>query len=96
MTFHGSSLIVANAALTGYFVGTSSGVLLGGWLADWVTRYDLPFAAVALPGCAVLALLGGFVLPGMGVVAVVVFFGHTQSVVSLQQLMESVAETDYS
>ncbi len=68
-SFHGSSLTVANAALTGYFVGTSSGVLLGGWLADRVTRYDLPFAAVALPGVAVLALLGGFVLPGVGMIA---------------------------
>ena len=81
MSFHGSSLTVANAALTGYFVGTSSGVLLGGWLADRVTRYDLPFAAVVLPGIAVLALLGSVVLPGIGLVAGVVFFGLTQGVI---------------
>ena len=80
-SFHGSSLTIANAALTGYFVGTSSGVLLGGWLADRVTHYDLPFAAVALSGCAVLALLGGFVLPGVGMIAGVVFFGLTQGVI---------------
>ena len=63
MSFHGAPPAAAGWALSGYFVGTSSGVLLGGWLADRVTRYDLPFAAVALPGCAVLALLGGIVSP---------------------------------
>jgi MFS family permease len=78
MSFHESSLTVANAALTGYFVGTSAGVLVGGWLADRVRRYDLPMAAVALPGVAVLVMLGGFVLPGVGLIAAVVFFGLTQ------------------
>ena len=81
MSFHGASPAAAGWALSGYFVGTSSGVLLGGWLADRVTRYDLPFAAVALPGCAVLALLGGIILPGIGMVAGVVFFGLTQGVI---------------
>lgn len=81
MSFHGAPPAAAGWALSGYFVGTSSGVLLGGWLADRVTRYDLPFAAVALPGCAVLALLGGIVLPGIGMVAGVVFFGLTQGVI---------------
>ena len=81
MSFHGAPPAAAGWALSGYFVGTSSGVLLGGWLADRVTRYDLPFAAVALPGCAVLALLGGIVLPDIGMVAGVVFFGLTQGVI---------------
>ncbi|MDP6558469.1 MAG: MFS transporter, partial [Pirellulaceae bacterium] len=33
-----------------------------------------------LPGVAVLALLGGYVLPGVGLIAAVVFFGLTQGV----------------
>ena len=80
MSFHESSLTIANAALTGYFVGTSTGVLVGGWLADRVTRYDAPMAFVVLPGVAVLALLGGYVLPSVGLIAAVVFFGLTQGV----------------
>ncbi|MDP7242268.1 MAG: MFS transporter [Rhodospirillales bacterium] len=80
MSFHGASPAAAGWALSGYFVGTSTGVLMGGWLADRVRRYDLPMAAVVLPGVAVLVMLGGFVLPGVGLIAAVVFFGLTQGV----------------
>jgi MFS family permease len=69
---HGLSLAMASAGLTAFLVGSASGVLLGGGLADRSRRHGLVaaggFAAAAvctlavallpLPGVAVVALLG--------------------------------------
>jgi MFS family permease len=69
---HGLSLSLASAALTAYLIGSASGVLIGGWLADRFKRHGLVaalgfgFAAlstgvvalVPLPGAAVVLLLG--------------------------------------
>lgn len=69
---HGLTLGMASAALTAYLIGSASGVLIGGVLADRTTRHGLVAAAgfgfaalctaavalLALPGLAVVALLG--------------------------------------
>jgi MFS family permease len=72
VTAHDLSLSFASAALTAYLVGSASGVLIGGGLADRFPRHGLVaglgFAGAAastamvallpLPGLAVVALLG--------------------------------------
>jgi MFS family permease len=69
---HGLSLTLASAALTAFLVGSATGVLLGGGLADRAQRHGLVAAAgfaaasaltlcvalLPLPGIAVVALLG--------------------------------------
>jgi MFS transporter, FSR family, fosmidomycin resistance protein len=51
---HGLTLESASSALTGYMIGTMSGVLLGGWVADRTDRH-LPFVIVlTVIGSAVL------------------------------------------
>jgi MFS family permease len=53
---NGLDLKAASSALTGYMVGASSGVLLGGWVADRTTRH-LTFAVVLTIVAASLILL---------------------------------------
>jgi MFS family permease len=69
---HGLTLGMASAALTAYLVGSASGVLIGGGLADRTSRHGLVAAAgfglaacstatvalLPLPGVVVVALLG--------------------------------------
>jgi MFS family permease len=60
VTAHGLSLTFASAALTAYLVGSASGVLLGGAIADRTQRHgrDQPVALLPLPGLLVVLLLG--------------------------------------
>jgi MFS transporter, FSR family, fosmidomycin resistance protein len=57
---HGLSLEAASSALTGYMIGTMSGVLVGGWVAD---RTDKRLAFVV-----VLTILGSALLLWVGLV----------------------------
>src|SRR5215212_6285350 len=53
-SLHGLTLEAASSALTGYMVGTMSGVLLGGWVADR-TDWHLAFVVVlTVIGAAIL------------------------------------------
>src|SRR5204863_5573150 len=52
---HGLSLEAASSALTGYMVGTMSGVLVGGWVADRTDRH-LSFVLVLTIAAACLFL----------------------------------------
>ena len=45
-TVKGLTLEVASTALTGYMVGSTVGVLVGGWFADTYKRHVLAFAVV--------------------------------------------------
>ena len=57
---HGLPLAAAASALTGYMVGQTGGVLVGGWVADRTDRH-LPFVVVLTIGAAALLLLIGVV-----------------------------------
>jgi MFS family permease len=57
---HGLPLAAAASALTGYMIGQTSGVLLGGWFADRTNRH-LPFVVVLTIGAAALLLVVGVV-----------------------------------
>jgi MFS family permease len=57
---HGLPVAAAASALTGYMIGQTSGVLIGGWFADRTDRH-LPFVVVLTFGAATLLLLIGVV-----------------------------------
>jgi MFS family permease len=56
---HGTPYTLANAALTGFLLASSFGVLLGGFLADRVGRHDL-VASVALIVAAATVIVPAF------------------------------------
>ena len=69
VTAHALSLAMASAALTAYLIGSSGGVLIGGWLADRHERHGL-IAALGFAGAGVAtAMVGLLDLPGIAVVA---------------------------
>lgn len=68
VTAHGLSLTFASAALTAYLVGSASGVLLGGAIADRTQRHGL-VAGAGFAGAAIAtALVALLPLPGLLVV----------------------------
>jgi len=68
---HGTDLAVASSALTAYMAGATSGVLVGGWVADRWKAHLLPFAVVLTVVSAALVLLVGAVrLPDLTTIAV--------------------------
>jgi len=70
---HGLTIDTASAALTGYMIGATAGILIGGWVADR-TEHHLPFVVVLTIGAAALLLLVGTVslgeMPTIGVLFV--------------------------
>jgi MFS family permease len=68
----GTPVAVGSAALTGYMVGATAGVLVGGWVADRHTGALLAFTLLSTIACAALILLVGIVpLPDLVLVATV-------------------------
>jgi MFS family permease len=67
---HGMSYTIANAALTGFLMASSFGVLLGGYLADRVGRHDL-VASVALIAAAAAMLVPALASPSAALLIVV-------------------------
>jgi MFS transporter, FSR family, fosmidomycin resistance protein len=69
-TVKGMTLEAASSALTGYIVGSTAGVLVGGWFADTYRRHVLTFAVVLTVISAVLTLMvNWFAVPGLIVMA---------------------------
>lgn len=67
----GLSLEIASAALTGYMLGSTSGVLVGGWFADAHKDHVGPFAIILTAVSAALVLCVNWLgLPAIGVIAV--------------------------
>jgi FSR family fosmidomycin resistance protein-like MFS transporter len=78
---YGTPLATANGALTGFLVGSSAGILAGGWLAD---RYGarMMTAAAGFLGAAGLILLAGTVsMPMVLMVGVLSFAGFMRGAV---------------
>lgn len=75
VTAHGVSLGLASVALTAYLVGSASGVLLGGAIADRSARHGL-VAAVGFGGSAVCSMLvATLALPGLVIVVLLALAG---------------------
>jgi MFS transporter, FSR family, fosmidomycin resistance protein len=75
-TTQGLSLEIASAALTGYMLGSTAGVLVGGWFADAHKEHVLSFAVVLTVVSAALVLCANWLgLPGVGVIAVMLGAG---------------------
>ena len=75
-TVRGLDLAVASSALTGYMVGSTLGVLVGGWFADGFKRHVLPFAVLATLASAVLVVgVDVLTLPGMAAIGMMFLSG---------------------
>jgi MFS family permease len=72
-TSKGLTLEIASAALTGYMVGSTFGVLVGGWFADTYKRHVLMFAVVLTVASAALLVAVDW-LPLSGLAVIVVMF----------------------
>jgi FSR family fosmidomycin resistance protein-like MFS transporter len=70
-TAHGTSLVTAGWALTGYLVGGAAGILFGGWLADRSQRHER-ILAVGLLAAAVLVMIVGIVDLAVGPLVVMI------------------------
>ena len=69
----GIELALASAALTAYMLGTSAGVLIGGWVVDRWKRLVAVFVAALTTLSAALILFVGL-MPVSGIVAVAIMF----------------------
>lgn len=66
----GMALEIASSALTGYMVGSTIGVLVGGWFADTYKRHVLSFAVILTIASAGLTLVVNWVpAPDLAVIA---------------------------
>ena len=69
-TVKGMALEVASSALTGYMVGSTAGVLVGGWFADTYKRHVLSFAVILTIASAALTLAVEWVpMSDLGIIA---------------------------
>jgi len=70
-TLKGFTVEVASAALTGYMVGSTLGVLVGGWFADAHKRHVLTFAVVlTVASAALIVAVDWIALSGLAVIGV--------------------------
>jgi MFS family permease len=67
---HGLPLEAAATALTGYMIGTMSGVLLGGWVADRTDRHLSFVVVLTVLGAAVMLFVNAVDLPQVATIAV--------------------------
>ena len=72
-TVKGMALEVASSALTGYMVGSTAGVLVGGWFADTYKHHVLRFAVILTIVSAVLTLAVDWV-PASGLIVIALMF----------------------
>ncbi len=77
-TVKSMSLQAASTALTGYMIGSTCGVLVGGWFSDTYKRHLLVFAVALTIGSAVLVLTVNWLsLPDLAVIALMFCSGLT-------------------
>jgi predicted MFS family arabinose efflux permease len=73
---HGLSIEAASSALTGFMVGTMSGVLVGGWVADRTDRHFTFVMVLTLLGSALMLVVNSVDLPQVTTVALLFLTGH--------------------
>lgn len=72
---HGTSYKVANAALTGFLMLSSFGVLLGGYLADKVGRHDLMASVFLIFAAATIIIPAIYDLPSVWLILILSISG---------------------
>jgi MFS family permease len=72
---HGLSVEAASSALTGFMVGTMSGVLVGGWVADRTDRHFTFVFALTVVGSILMLCTNLIALPQMPTVAILFVTG---------------------
>ncbi|HYM71635.1 MAG TPA: MFS transporter [Stellaceae bacterium] len=73
---HGLTVEAASSALTGFMVGTMSGVLVGGWVADRTDRHFTFVLMLTLVGSSLMLLVNLVGLPQLATVALLFVTGH--------------------
>jgi FSR family fosmidomycin resistance protein-like MFS transporter len=73
---HGLSIEAASSALTGFMVGTMSGVLVGGWVADRTDRHFSFVLVLTLVGSALMLLVNLVDLPQVTTAVLLFVTGH--------------------
>jgi predicted MFS family arabinose efflux permease len=73
---HGLSIEAASSALTAFMVGTMSGVLVGGWVADRTDRHFTFVAVLTVVGSALMLLVNALALPQLATVVLLFVSGH--------------------
>jgi FSR family fosmidomycin resistance protein-like MFS transporter len=69
-SLHGLTLEAASSVLTGYMVGTMSGVLLGGWVADRTDRHLAFVVVLTVIGSAILLWVDLVSMPQLATIGV--------------------------
>jgi MFS family permease len=67
---HGLTLESASSALTGYMIGTMSGVLLGGWVADRTDRHLAFVVVLTVAGSALMLWIDLVSMPHLATIGV--------------------------
>jgi len=90
---HGTALETANSALTGYLVGSSLGILLGGMIADRTSNHNLVAACCFLVTGMAILTVGLVALPAVVLVALMTAQGLTHGIImpSRDMIVRSVA-----
>ncbi len=78
---YGAPLAAASGALTGFLVGSSAGILAGGWVADRYGAKMITAAAGFLGAAALIAFTGAVSMPMVLIVAVLSFAGFMRGMV---------------
>lgn len=73
---HGLSIEAASSALTAFMVGTMSGVLVGGWVADRTDRHFTFVLALTVAGSALMLLVNLVNLPQVATAVLLFVTGH--------------------
>jgi MFS transporter, FSR family, fosmidomycin resistance protein len=75
-TFKGIELEVAATALTAYMLGSTTGVLVGGWFADAFTRHILPFVTgLTILSALLMVAIDWFSLPVVAIIGMTFLSG---------------------
>lgn len=79
---HGTPLVAASTALTGYLLGGAAGILFGGWLADRSAHHERILAAGLFAAAALTVLVGAIDLPLTPLVVAVAAAGFCSGMTS--------------
>ncbi|MBV9522572.1 MAG: MFS transporter, partial [Alphaproteobacteria bacterium] len=81
-TAHGTPLVAASSALSGYLLGGAAGILFGGWLADRSSRHERILMLGLLAAACIALFIGVIDLPLIPLVAMVTAAGFCSGTTS--------------
>ena len=80
MSLSGATLATATMALTCYFLGSTAGMLAGGFAAGWTRRHDIVAAAGMGSGAAIFFLVASGAVPAWAMVPVFALAGFSSGI----------------